>query len=136
MPVARRRARARSRRASSPTSSSSPKIPSRSRLSGWPEPKSPRRWWAASWCTGNWSRRHPMLEDIIRESSLAEEFRDEGMREGIRDSIRVVLETRFGPLDEKMLAAIQQLAGEDLHELIALSAKGTLEEVRARLGVS
>jgi len=77
-----------------------------------------------------------MLEDIIRESSLAEEFRDEGMREGIRDSIRVVLETRFGPLDEKMLAAIQQLAGEDLHELIALSAKGTLEEVRARLGVS
>ncbi len=73
-----------------------------------------------------------MLEDIIRESSFAEEFRDEGMR----DSLRVFLETRFGPLDEKMLAAIQQLAGADLHELIVLSAKGTLEEVRQRLGLS
>ncbi len=77
-----------------------------------------------------------MLEDIIRESSLAEEFRDEGIVVGMRDGLRVVLETRFGPLDEKMLAAIQQLPGADLHELIALSAKGTLEEVRQRLGLS
>ena len=77
-----------------------------------------------------------MIDDIIRESSLAEEFRDEGMREGMRDSLRVVLQTRFGALDEKVLVAIQQLAGEDLHELIALSAKGTLEEVHARLGLS
>jgi hypothetical protein len=54
----------------------------------------------------------------------------------MRDSLRVYLEARFGPLDEKLLAAIQQLAGLELQELIALSAKGTLEGVRERLGLS
>lgn len=44
-----------------------------------------------------------MIDEFLRESSVAEAFHDEG----VRDSVRTILETRFGSLDEPLLAAIQ-----------------------------
>lgn len=93
-------------------------------------------------------RRSPMIDDLLRHSSVAELFREEGIREGMRegiregiregmrDSVRRVIETRFGTLDAAMTEAIEAATDDDLNDLVTLSAIGTLEQVRARLGLS
>ncbi|HST89969.1 MAG TPA: hypothetical protein VLJ14_16470, partial [Ktedonobacterales bacterium] len=84
-------------------------------------------------------RRSPMIDDLLRHSSVAELFREEGMREvmreGMRDSVRRVMETRFGTLDVAMTEAIEAATDDDLNDLVTLSAIGTLEQVRERLGL-
>ena len=74
-------------------------------------------------------RRNPMLDEIVRQSSLAEEFFNEGMR----DSIRLFLEARFGAVDPALVAAIGEADTEQLRALIKLSAAATLPEIRAHL---
>jgi len=76
-----------------------------------------------------------MIDDLLRHSSVAELFREEGMREGMRDSVRRVMETRFGALDAATAEAIGAASDDDLNDLVTLSAIGTLEQVRARLGL-
>jgi hypothetical protein len=76
-------------------------------------------------------RRNPMLDEIVRQSSLAEEFFDEGMRE----SIRLVLEERFGAVDPALVAAIGEADTEQLRALVKLSASASQEEIRAHLGL-
>lgn len=89
-------------------------------------------------------RRNQMLDEIIRNSSLAEVFFEEGEAKGeakgkaagMRASIRLVLEGRFGSLNQALLDAIARVPDVDLEQLVTLSAQGTLDDVRARLGVS
>jgi hypothetical protein len=76
-------------------------------------------------------RRNPMIDELVRSSSLFEEAMDEGMRE----SVRLVLEERFGPIDSDLVAAIGQARNDELRTLVKLSASGTLEKIRAHLGL-
>lgn len=82
-------------------------------------------------------RRNVMLDEIVRNSSLAEVFFEEGeangKAEGMRESIRMVLERRFGALDQTLLEAITRIPDPELPRFVTLSAKGALEEARTSL---
>ncbi len=77
-------------------------------------------------------RSHPMIDDLMRESGLA----DEWIAEGERRMVKAVLEGRFGPLSADLLAAIQAADEATLLDLVAHVSTETLEQVRARLGLS
>lgn len=89
-------------------------------------------------------RRNPMLDDIIRASSIAEIFRDEGKVEGkiegsleaTRKMARVALEGRFGALAADTLAAIEAAQEDALMAVVAHVSVDSLEQARARLGLS
>ncbi len=80
-----------------------------------------------------------MIDEIVRNSSLAEVFFEEGeakgRAEGMRTSIRLVLEGRFGSLDQALLDAISHVPDAELERLVILSAKGTLDDVRVGFGL-
>ncbi len=84
-------------------------------------------------------RRNQMIDEIVRNSSLAEVFFEEGeakgRAEGMRTSIRLVLEGRFGSLDQALLDAISHVPDAELERLVILSAKGTLDDVRVGFGL-
>ena len=77
-------------------------------------------------------RRYPMIDEIIRESGLAEEFREEGMR----DILRSVLEGRHGPLSQDIVAALNAADAERLREIARHAGTDSLDELRARLGLA
>ncbi|HEY7126887.1 MAG TPA: hypothetical protein VH590_21200 [Ktedonobacterales bacterium] len=77
-----------------------------------------------------------MIEEIWEESSYAEAVRDhtkKQMTERMQRMAQIALEKRFGPLSHEVLAAIKT-ANETTLE--AVVGSNTLEEVRARLGLS
>lgn len=89
-----------------------------------------------------------MIEDLWEESSLKDALRilaeeraeargeAKGEARGIRESIEMVLASRFGPPGEDVVAA---LAGADLPTLKALGehvATDSLAGIRQRLGLS
>lgn len=78
------------------------------------------------------ARRYPMIDEIIRESGLAEEFREEGMR----DILRSVLEGRHGPLSQDIVAALNAADAERLREIARHAGTDSLDELRARLGLA
>jgi predicted transposase YdaD len=80
-------------------------------------------------------RRLPMLNDLLRDSSIAEMFIEEGELRGERRMARVALEGRFGALPEDMLAALGEAQEATLHEIVAHIATDSLEQARARLGL-
>jgi predicted transposase YdaD len=82
-------------------------------------------------------RRHPMINELWKHSSIAQELIAEGREEGRKEEAlrmtRVALERRFGSLDETLLAALEQADIATLED-IALDAALTIEQVRARVG--
>jgi len=88
-------------------------------------------------------RRNPMIDDLVKQSSLAEEFFEEGKSqglsqgrdEGMRRMVRMVLEGRFGPLSEDLLAALAATGESKLEEIGAHAGTDTLKQIRSRLGV-
>ena len=80
-------------------------------------------------------RRHPVIDEIIRQSALAEEFIAEGERRGERRLAQAALEARFGPLSEDMVAALQKADEATLIQLVSQLATLTLEQARALLGL-
>lgn len=84
-------------------------------------------------------RRIPVIDDILRQSSLAEEFLTQGIAQGIaqgeRRMAQAALEGRFGALDAEMLAALGAADEATLRALMAHIATDTLERARSRLGL-
>lgn len=89
-----------------------------------------------------------MIHDIWKESSFAEAayeiFHDElvakgkveGELAGAREMARAGLEGRFGALSEDVLSALASADQETCRALVAHLTTDTLEEARARLGLS
>jgi hypothetical protein len=77
-----------------------------------------------------------VLKDALGELMLERE-REEGKAvgevDGMRNSLRLVLEARFGPLDDTLTAAIQQADTAALPDLLARAAKDDLPAIRAAL---
>ena len=73
-----------------------------------------------------------VLKDALGELMLERE-REEGAAEGMRNSLRLVLEARFGQLDDTLTAAIQQADTAALPDLLARAAKDDLPAIRAAL---
>jgi hypothetical protein len=84
-------------------------------------------------------RSNPMIDELLRESSLAELFIEEGIEEGERRMARrmaqAALEGRFGKLSAELVAAIAAADEATLLDIVAHAATETLEQVRARLGL-
>lgn len=77
-----------------------------------------------------------MIEDIIRESDLAQEFFAEGKAEGKRQFLRSVLQSRFGALSDDLTTAIEAADEAALSELAEYVAIETQGQIRVRLGLS
>lgn len=73
-------------------------------------------------------RRHPMVNELWQQSSVAQALKEEGRIE----MTQIVLEDRFGPLSDDVLAALKSASEAALKS--AITAK-SLEQVRARLGL-
>lgn len=81
-------------------------------------------------------RRHPMLNDLLRESSIAEMFIEEGELRGARRMAQIALQGRFGALSEDLLTALGHADEATLQDLVAHVVTDSLEQVRTRLGLS
>ncbi len=83
-------------------------------------------------------RRHPMINEWLRESSVAEEFIEQGREEGrnqeARRMARLVLQGRFTTLDADLVAAIERADAATLEQALLHAATETLEQLRSRLG--
>jgi hypothetical protein len=76
-----------------------------------------------------------MLQQTTWYREIIEQGRQEGIDEGVRRSIRHILEQRFGPLPPDVAAMLDDRAGDALEALTttALTAD-SLDEFRARGG--
>ena len=84
-------------------------------------------------------RRRPMLKDLWEQSSLGKALEviaeERGTLKANRNSIRVVLTSRFGELPDDLLSAIQ-IADETTCEIVlARVGTDTLEQIRALLNL-
>lgn len=92
--------------------------------------------------------RDTVIHDIWKESSFAEaayeifhdelvaEGKAEGELTGARELARVALEGRFGTLSEDMLATLTTADQQTCRDIVAHLTTDTLDEARARLGLS
>ncbi len=80
-------------------------------------------------------RRIPMIDDILEQSSLSEEYLLKGIAQGERRMAQAALEGRFGALDADLLAALGAADEATLAALMAHIATDTLERVRSRLSL-
>ncbi len=102
-------------------------------------------------------RRHPMLEDLLRESSFTEVVADilrpeikaegraeglaegraeglaEGRAEGMREAARKVLTKRFETIPEDLLTALHAADEATLNALLDYIVTDSLEQLRTRL---
>lgn len=74
-----------------------------------------------------------MMDELIRESGLADEWIAEGEQRVTRAMARIALEGRFGQLSDDLLAAIKAADEATLLDLVGHIAIETLEQVCARL---
>ena len=89
-------------------------------------------------------RRHPVIDDLIKESGLADEWRAQGMAQGMaegeqrmaRGMARAAIEGRFGALSDDLATAVQAADEATLLDLVGHISTETLEQVRARLGLA
>lgn len=81
-------------------------------------------------------RRKPMIEDLWKESSLAEALADRFQERGMGRMAQVVLESRLGPLSDDILMALKTADEVTLEAIGMHVATDTIEQVRARLGLS
>lgn len=81
-----------------------------------------------------------MIDELLRESGIIQEFIEQGRTEGEREMALVALEGRFGPLSEDVRATVataNEAANEAaLRELMAHLTTASLEQVRARLNLA
>ena len=77
----------------------------------------------------NFVRDNPVLHDVWVEMT------EKGKADGMRTAIQRMLEARFGPLSEEMLAALQAADLPRLEHIADYAAIDTLEQVRLRLGL-
>jgi hypothetical protein len=80
--------------------------------------------------------RDHMIEEIWEESSYAEAVRDHAAKETTRRMAQLALQGRFGTLEEDIHAALNKADVAVLEAIVAHIATDTLEQVRARLGLS
>jgi hypothetical protein len=66
---------------------------------------------------------------------VAEKGKAEGKAEGMRIAIQRMLEGRFGPLSDDLLAALQAANLSRLGDIAKYAGIDTLEQVRERLGL-
>src|SRR5579859_6539165 len=76
--------------------------------------------------------RDHMIEEIWKESSFAEAVTEITARR----MARLALEGRFGSLSDDVLAALKTADESTLEAIVSHSSTDTLEQVRARLGLS
>jgi hypothetical protein len=81
-------------------------------------------------------RRNTMIDELLRESSVARLFIDEGRTEGLRESVRIVVAGRFGAPDAQLQRAIEQADRATLETVLAHIGSDTLEQARSRFGLS
>lgn len=81
-------------------------------------------------------RRNRMLEDLLKDNSVAQILIEEGGRRVARRMALVALVGRFGPLSEDVSAAVGAADEATLEAVVAHIASDTLEEMRARLGLA
>ena len=77
-----------------------------------------------------------MIDELLRESGIIQEFIEQGRTEGEREMALVALEGRFGPLSENVRAAVAAANEAALRELMAHLTTASLEQVRARLNLA
>jgi hypothetical protein len=79
-----------------------------------------------------------MSTEILETSPLyrlwVARAQEQGVAQGLREAALDVLRRRFGEPPSDMVEALAGMSTADLHEIVALAATGTLDEVRARLG--
>ena len=82
-------------------------------------------------------RRHPMINELWKHSSIAQELfaegREEGRKEGELRMAQIALERRLGKLDETLLQALGQVDTTTLEDLVADTTL-TIEQLKARIG--
>jgi hypothetical protein len=71
-------------------------------------------------------------EEWWRESSAAQLLLEEGRLEGLREMAQIVLQARFGVLDEPLKQAIQAAPAAGLTKIMA-QRDPSLEQVQAQL---
>ncbi|MGH2516796.1 MAG: Rpn family recombination-promoting nuclease/putative transposase [Ktedonobacterales bacterium] len=85
-------------------------------------------------------RRNGMLDDLLRESTVVNEWIEEGMQQGMQQGARTtilrVFEGRFGAIDAALATAIQGASEATLTEIALHAGTDTLDQLRARLGLS
>jgi predicted transposase YdaD len=81
-------------------------------------------------------RSNPMIDELVRQSSLFELAKEEGKLEGERAMVRLFLEGRFGALQDDLIAALEAADEATLHEIGKHAATESLEQLRARLSLS
>lgn len=85
-------------------------------------------------------RRNPMIDELVRKSSLFEEAMAEGEvkgeLKGLRAMVQLVLEGRFGTLDPALLAVIAAADEATLRAVGKHAATDSLDALRAQLGAS
>jgi len=77
-------------------------------------------------------RRSLMLQDIIRESTFAQDLIEEGQHEMAREMARLALQGRYGPL----VAAVNAADDATLRALVEHLTTDAMSDVRARLGLT
>jgi hypothetical protein len=80
-------------------------------------------------------RGNAMINELLRESSVAEEFIEQGREEGLRDAVRLLLESRFATLDQRVLETLARADRATLEQVLLHAATDTLEQLRSRLGL-
>jgi hypothetical protein len=81
-------------------------------------------------------RRSLMLQDIIRESTFAQDLIEEGKVEGQRQMARLALQGRYGPLADELVAAVNAADDATLRALVEHLTTDAMSDVRARLGLT
>ncbi|MEO7003615.1 MAG: hypothetical protein ABI068_17445 [Ktedonobacterales bacterium] len=77
-----------------------------------------------------------MLEDLWKESSVGVALEGLAEERGKRNSIRILAETRCGPLSEQLVTAINNADHTEPDDLLRHFAFDTQEQFAARLGVN
>jgi hypothetical protein len=73
-----------------------------------------------------------MIEDMLREAGVIQGWIDEGKHQMLRE----VLEGRFGTLSEDLIAALGTADEATLRAVVMHVGTVSLEQVKARLGLS
>lgn len=81
-------------------------------------------------------RRRLMLGDLWEESSLKEALAVRERERGMGEAYRIVLEDRFGSLSEDIVNALDTSDEDTLRAVGRHVRTGTLEQIRACLGLS
>ncbi|HEY7358052.1 MAG TPA: hypothetical protein VH590_16345 [Ktedonobacterales bacterium] len=77
-----------------------------------------------------------LIREIWKESSFAEAVTEITARQTARRMAQVALEGRFGTLSDELLAALKTADETTLESIVAHITSDTLEQIRARLGLS